>query len=95
MDEPTSNYLRVNGASFVDLAIGGTTQVRLQDGILFAIVNNDVALGTTSYRFSSINGVLANFSGLATLGGNFAMAANTSGYVPIADGTNFCRGRDH
>ena len=87
-----ANILRIVAANTLALYAGAAEQMRLQDGNFFPLASDDVNLGTTTYRWKSVNGILANFSGLATLGGNFAMAANTSGYVPIADGTKFVAG---
>ena len=88
----SANILAIVAANTLALYAGAAEQVRLQDGNFFPLTTDDVNNGTTTYRWSLVAGVLANFSGLATLGGNFAMAANTSGYVPIADGTKFVAG---
>jgi hypothetical protein len=60
--------LLLNGGGYgVDLAAGGAAQVRVQDGFIFPVVNNDIDNGTTTYRWKSVNGIAANFSGDVTL----------------------------
>lgn len=90
--EDSVNYLKVNGSSFVDLAVGGTTQVRLQDGILFSIVNVDVALGTTSYRYNGVFSNTGNFSDdvtIGTAGKGLIFSDVTAGKLLVGDGTRY------
>ena len=89
IDKNGANIMRLVGANTIDLIAGGTVVYRYQAAGFFSA---GVTCGASAARWSNVYSALGNFNDLVTLGGNFAMAANTSGYVPIADGTKFVAG---
>ena len=92
IDKASASILRINVANTLDLRIGDVTQLRLQSGVLFAIVTDTVALGTTTYRWSNVFSVEGGFSGdvtVNTAGKGLVMSANTQYMVPMANGTRF------
>lgn len=92
LDEPAGNRVRLNGNNFVDLAVAGTTQLRLQGGILFPIVTNTVDVGTTRYRLKGLYSVEGNFSGDVTIGTadkGLVFNSNTSGKLLVGNGSRY------
>jgi len=58
--EAAANRLQVNGANFLDLAVAGTSRLRLQGSLLFPPTTDDLALGTEDYMFSDLWSTEAN-----------------------------------
>ena len=95
IDKAGANVLRIMAANSIDFGAGGADQIRLEDGTVWPKVTDDVNLGTTIYRWKLVAGIAGNFSGdvtIGTAGKGLIMSNNTSGYVPIADGTRYVPG---
>lgn len=81
--DDTNNRIGV----FVDVASSSVEQLRIQDGIIVPVINNDIDLGTASLKFK--NGYFAgnlSVDGNITLGGDITIGnADTDNMVVIAD----------
>ena len=77
-----------NGNSALDFNIGGTTQVRLADGVLRPETDNDVDLGASGAEFKDL--YLDGVAYIDDLRPDLLkMPDNTSGKILVADGTSF------
>lgn len=77
IEATVTNILNINGGTTVTFKIGGVSQFSLTDGVLLPTTDDDIDLGSTTYKFKDlwIDGI-ANLDGLK-IGGQPGTAIST------------------